>query len=112
MQRLDEILAITTAVEQHLERGEWAQAGVLDAERRQLLEQWFTDPAAAADLAASQDVLRGVLHRNEQAIGRLQSERQRLQAVAALGNRAIRAYGHNASGDHVAWLQPAEVTRT
>lgn len=110
MQALDDILALTETVEQHVERGEWAEAGTLDAERCRRLEALFADPRSRADLAAYRDVLQALLLRNRQAIQRVQAEQRRLaQASAALGHArsAVRAYRHNTgTGNLVHLRQP------
>jgi hypothetical protein len=111
MHALDQILLLTETVEGHVERGEWAEAGALDAERCRLLAGLFSDPPPAVDLAACRELLRDLLARNHQTIQRLQGERQRLQADAARSGKAMRAYDRNAAGAPVARLRVVEVNQ-
>lgn len=97
MEQLNRILALTEAVEQHVARGAWSSAGTLDAERRLLLAELCEDPGPAADAQACRQVLQQLLVRNHQMLERLQHERRQLQASAALGDRALRAYESNGS---------------
>jgi len=108
MHSLDQILTLTAAVEQHVERGEWTEAGTLDAERRRLLAELCDDPGPAADPAACREVLQQLLLRNHQTIQRLQVERQRLQATAALSDQAMRAYDRNSTGSTIIPLRTGE----
>ncbi|MCC7256910.1 MAG: flagellar protein FliT [Gammaproteobacteria bacterium] len=110
MQILDDILALTESVEQHVERGEWSEAGALDAERCRRLEALFADPASRSDLAAWRGVLQGLLLRNRQIIQRVQERQQELaQASVALGSarRAVHAYGRNTGPGNLVYLRPS-----
>ncbi|QOJ30999.1 MAG: flagellar protein FliT [Gammaproteobacteria bacterium] len=109
MHGLDQILLLTEAVEQHVERGEWAEAGALDDERRRLLAGLCGDGAPASGLPACRELLRELLSRNDQTIQRVQAERQRLQADAARSGKAMRAYDRNAAGTSVSRLRTVEV---
>lgn len=99
MQVLDQIIALTETVEQHVERGEWNEAGALDAERCRLLSELFADPAAAPDLADHRDVLQQLLMRNTQTVERVRERRQQLASESAQWRQAsgaVRAYRYNA----------------
>lgn len=108
MQALDQILALTETVEHHVERGEWAEAGALDAERCRLLAELFADPASAADLAAYREVLQNLLVRNRQTIQRVQAQQQQLARESAALSRAggaVRAYRRNTGADNLLYLR-------
>jgi hypothetical protein len=112
MQALDRILALTETVEQRVERGEWAEAGALDAERCRLLAELFADPRSAADLAACRDVFEQLLIRNRRTIQRVQEcQHQLMQSGAALqrAGSAVRAYHRNAAPDNLVFLRDARV---
>ena len=112
MQALNEILALTETVERHVERGEWAEAGALDAERCRLLAQLFADPVAAADPAACRELLQGLLMRNQQTIQRVQAQKLRLARESAQLDRAesaVRAYGRNTGAGNMVHLRDVTV---
>jgi hypothetical protein len=112
MQALDRILALTETVEQHVERGEWAEAGALDTERCRLLAELFADPRSAADIAAYRDVFEQLLIRNRQTIQRVQEcQQQLLNSTAALqrAGGAVRAYRKNAGTGSLVYLRDAMV---
>lgn len=111
-QALDHILALTETVEQHVERGEWAEAGALDAERCRLLAEIFADPRSAADLTAYRDVVEQLLIRNRQTIQRVQECQQQLaQTSSALqhAGNAMRAYRTNSAPANLVFLRNAMV---
>jgi hypothetical protein len=104
---LDRILALTEDVELHVERGEWLEAGTLDAERCRLLAELFADPRSAHDLAAYREVLESLLIRNRQTIQRVQESRQQLVKTSSALQRAggaMRAYGRNTGTDNLVYL--------
>jgi hypothetical protein len=112
MQSLDRILALTETVEQHVERGEWAEAGALDAERCRLLAELFADPHSAADLAAYRDVFEQLLIRNRQTVQRVQEFQQQLMRSSSALQRAggaVRAYRRNAGPGNLVYLRDAMV---
>jgi hypothetical protein len=114
MQALDRILALTETVEQHVERGEWAEAGALDAERCRLLAELFADPGCAADLAAYREVLQQLLLRNQQTIQRVQAQQQQLAQESSQFERAsgaVRAYRRNAGAGNLVYLRDATVNQ-
>jgi hypothetical protein len=113
MQALDRILALTETVEHHVERGEWTEAGTLDAERCRLLADLFADPDSAADRAAYREILQQLLVRNAQTIQRVR-ERQRALVLesgeARAAGCALRAYRTNGVGaDNLVYLHPTAV---
>jgi hypothetical protein len=111
-QALDHILALTEVVEQHVERGEWAEAGSIDAERCRLLAELFADPRSAADLAAYRDVFEQLLIRNRQTIQRVQdSQHQLVRSSSALrrAGHAVHAYQANAGRGNLVFLRHAMV---
>jgi hypothetical protein len=113
MQALDQILALTETVEQHVERGEWLEAGALDAERCRLLAELFARPGSAADLAAYRDVLQELVVRNRQTIQRVQEQKRQLESAAALAGRsgnAMQAYGRNTAPGNLVYLREPQVT--
>jgi hypothetical protein len=115
MQALDRILSLTEIVEQHVERGEWAEAGEIDAERCRLLAELFTDPGATADLAPYRDVLQQLLIRNRQTIERVQECQQQLVRSSAALQRAggaMRAYRKAAGSSNLVYLRDAMVNES
>ena len=114
MPTLDQILALTETVEQHVERGEWTEAGALDAERCRLLAELFADRASAADLAAYREVLQQLLVRNRQTIQRVQAHQKQLARDSAELQRAtdaMSAYRRNTDTgpDNLVYLRKATV---
>jgi ABC-type hemin transport system substrate-binding protein len=110
MRALDEIVALTESVERHVERGEWSEAGALDAERCQRLAELFADPSSARDLAAYRGVLQDLLLRNQQTVQRVQEQREQLARATATLSRAgtaVRAYGRNTGGNNLVYLRQA-----
>lgn len=112
MPTLDQIIELTETVEQHVERGEWTEAGALDAERCRLLAELFADPASAVDLAAYREILQQLLVRNRQTIQRIEDQKQQLAGAAAeldRGTGAVRAYRRNTGPGNLIYLR--ETTR-
>jgi hypothetical protein len=112
MQALDDIVALTETVERHVERGEWAEAGALDAERCRLLAELFADPSSASDLAAYRAVLQDLLLRNQQTIQRVQALRDQMaEASAKLAHAGgvVRAYERNTGPGNLVFLRDARV---
>ncbi len=108
MEALDQIVTLTESVEQHVERGEWAEAGALDAERCRLLAELFTDPSSARDLAACRALLQELLLRNQQTVQRIQAQRDQLaQASADLtrADGAVRAYRRHTGRSNLVYLR-------
>ena len=98
MKTLDRIMEITEAVEQFVERGAWAEAGVLDEERRRLLTELLNDDSRET-LDEYREFLQGLLKRNEDTVHRMGERRRELLATAAgelnAGRSVARAYGEN-----------------
>lgn len=98
MTALDEIMALTDAIEERVNAGDWAGATGLDAERRQLLGGLFeADPLAARD-SGVRAVLEQLRARNEAAVASLSVARQALTAAARqlqAAPVAVRAYERN-----------------
>lgn len=115
MQALEEIFALTDAVELHVERGEWTEAGALDAERCRLLAGLLADPAGVTDRAALREVLQSLLMRNQQTTARVQARQQALaQSTAALDLApiAVRAYERNTATGTRIYLRTAQGSAT
>jgi hypothetical protein len=115
MRGLDRIMALTESVERHVERGEWAEAGTLDAERCRLLAELFADPTSARDLAAYRDVLRELLARNQRTIERVAGRRRELAAESAEARRAtgaVHAYRRAAGPGNLVYLREPQGSET
>lgn len=115
MQGLDHIMALTEQVEHHVERGEWAEAGALDAERCRLLADLFADPDSAADLAAYREVLQQLLVRNQQTIQRVNAQKQQLSRETSRWRQAsgaARAYSRNAGPGNLVYLREPEANES
>ena len=112
MQALDRILSLTEQVEHHVERGEWAEAGALDADRCRLLAELFADPESAADLAAYREAVEQLLMRNQQTIERVAARREQLSRESSSwqgASRAVRAYRRNSGPGNLVYLADPEV---
>lgn len=98
MTGLDQILALTDAIEDRVNAGDWAGATGLDAERRHLLCDLFAaDPLAARD-STTRAVLEQLRARNDATAASLASARQALAAAArqlTAAPGAVRAYERN-----------------
>lgn len=98
MTTLDQIMALTDAIEDRVNAGDWAGATGLDAERRHLLCDLFeADPQAARD-GGVRAVLEQLRARNEAAVVSLTAARQALAAAArqlTAAPGAVRAYERN-----------------
>lgn len=108
MQALDEIITLTDAVESHVEHGDWAGAGALDARRCALLATLFDDPAAAGTLAAHRSVLQDLLLRNQRTLQRVhlcQEQLTRASAALTQAHGALRAYTRAGGTDNSVYLR-------
>lgn len=98
MKTLDRIMEITEAVEQFVERGAWAEAGILDEERRRLLAELLHGDCRETP-EEYREFLQGLLKRNEDTVQRVAEYRRTLLASAAgelnAGRSVARAYGEN-----------------
>lgn len=98
MKILDRIMEITETVEQFVERGAWAEAGILDEERRRLLQDLVTGDSGDS-IAEYREFLQALLRRNEGTVQRLGERRRKTLAAAAgainAGRSVARAYGEN-----------------
>lgn len=98
MSSLDHIMALTDAIEDRVNAGDWAGATGLDAERRHLLCEFFAaEPQAARD-SSVRAVLEQLRARNEATASSLGAACQALaQAARQLTGApaAVRAYERN-----------------
>ena len=101
MEAIDRILELTRRVQDEIDRGNWAQAGVLNNERQQLLANLVDDQGLDHLEPEALAALREVLDQNRQAIEAVKTKKsallddsQRLRRGAA----AIRSYHSNAGG--------------
>jgi len=102
MEVLDRILALTEIVERHVERGEWNEAGALDAERYRLLAGLFADPAAKARLAPCRALFEKLIERNGRTVEILERRQREIASQSeqlSRGNGAARAYRVNGTPD-------------
>lgn len=104
MNALDRILELTAAVERHVDRGAWAEAGALDAERRRLLaELCDTGPAVGF-----RDVLQELLARTQQTLQHVEARRQATADALGqlnLARDAVRDYERNTAHGHLRQLR-------
>lgn len=106
MNALDRILALTTAVEQHVDRGAWAEAGALDAERRRLL----TELCSSARPADFREVLQQLLARNESTVQGLEARKQATADTLGqlnVARGAVRDYERNSAHGNLVYLRTA-----
>jgi hypothetical protein len=104
MSTLDRILELTTAVERHVDRGAWAEAGALDAERRRLLEEL----CSAGPAGSFRDVLQELLARNRQTVQQVEARQQETADVLGQLNTArdaMRDYQRNSAHSHLGRLR-------
>jgi hypothetical protein len=98
MTGLDQIMALTAAIEDRVNAGDWAGATGLDIERRHLLCELFeADPAAARD-NGTRTVLEQLRARNDATVAGLAGAHQALAAAARnlkAAPVAVRAYERN-----------------
>jgi hypothetical protein len=106
MNALDRILALTTAVEQHVDRGAWAEAGALDAERRRLLAE-LCDSGPSASF---RDVLQDLLARTQNTVRELETRKQETADTLGQLNMArgpVRDYERNSAHGNLVYLRSA-----
>lgn len=93
---LERALAVTRALRDRVEVGDWGGAAELENERRELLEAFFARRPPATELARVLGQMRELIASNDALIG-LAEHQQRAVAreadTVATGRRAIRAYG-------------------
>lgn len=96
MDPLERALAVTQALRERVEAGDWGAAAALESERRVLLEDFFSTRPPADQLARALGMLRDLIASNDALIG-LAEHQQRAVAREAdtisTGRRALRAYG-------------------
>lgn len=96
---LDRILELTRQVEEQVDRGDWLQAGSLDMERRQLLEDLVAGDGLQKLAPEARAALQEILARNQHTVAKVQERQNRLAAASVQLNRArgaVRAYQVNA----------------
>lgn len=106
MNALDRILALTTAVEQHVDRGAWAEAGTLDAERRRLL----TELCNGGPPADFREVLQELLTRTELTVRELETRKQATADTLGqlnMARGAVRDYERNSAHGNLVYLRTA-----
>ena len=107
MQQIDDILALTEAVQEHIDAGRWAEAGVLERQRLDLLKTLFADGGLAELGEEGEKLARDLLSRTagmtvevNQRKGDLQEKTRQVNAAA----KAVNAYRRNVPVD--AWGKP------
>jgi hypothetical protein len=106
MNALDRILELTAAVESHVNRGAWAEAGALEAERRRLL----TDLCEAGAAQSFRDVLQELLARTQDTVRHLEHRKQETaDALSQLNTArsAMRNYERNSADGTLIYLREA-----
>jgi hypothetical protein len=107
---LDKILEITETVEQFVERGAWAEASVLDQERRRLLMELLNDSTGEAR-RHHEEALRNLLERTNRMLTRAHEMRSTTLAAASQelnsNPEAIKAYGKNIADDNLVYFRRA-----
>lgn len=98
MNRLDDILALTAAIEQHVLDADWTAAAEVDTRRRALLLALFDEQPGAAHDSAAREVLQQLMARNNQLMAQVGEQRhttdQTLRQLNAAPT-AMRAYDRN-----------------
>ncbi len=115
MSSLEKILELTDAVEQHVERGEWAEASRIDGERCELLAVLLADGNPARGLHGVRAALEQILLRNRLTVARAEAQREELGKEAALferNARAMRSYDRNTATGSVAFLRHPQGSKT
>jgi hypothetical protein len=93
---LERALMVTRSLCERVEQGDWGAAAGLEAERRQLLEDFFAARPPAEELGHVVALLKDLIAANDSLIG-MADHHQRLLAreaeTIAIGRVAVRAYG-------------------
>lgn len=103
MDQIDRILALTDRVQQCVDKGHWAEANALEAERLAMLTELFARDDIGSYGPACENLARDLLARNRGMIRTLGIQRQRLNETSRQLNaapRAIHAYRTNAHSGH------------
>ncbi|MDJ0927106.1 MAG: hypothetical protein QNJ73_05585 [Gammaproteobacteria bacterium] len=101
MSLLDEILALTDAVERCIDSGDWLGASDVNARRQQLLVELCGDGNERRLDSATRAALSQILQRNQATESRLRGERNRIAGSASKlkrGRQALDAYRLNTGG--------------
>ena len=97
---LDRILELTRQVEEQVDRGDWLQAGTVDRERRQLLENLLAGDGLQKLAPEARAALQEILARNQHTVAKVRERQEQLAAASVQLNRAkgaVRAYQANAT---------------
>ena len=93
MQQIDEILALTDQVQQYIDDGRWAEAGLLEKKRMQLLSQLFARDDLAAIGPDCEQLVRDLLARNASMAETVMASRGHLEETTRRINTATEAVG-------------------
>lgn len=93
MQQIDEILALTDQVQQFIDDGRWAEAGLLEKKRMQLLSQLFARDDLAAIGPDCEQLVRDLLARNANMAETVMASRGNLEKTTQRINAATKAVG-------------------
>lgn len=92
---LELALAVSGRLRECVEAADWQAAAALEAERRGLLERYFSAPPPAAELGRAVALLRQLIRLNDELVGMAEHVQRGLAREAdtvATGRRATRAY--------------------
>mgnify|MGYP001558117038 CR=1 FL=1 len=102
MSLLDQIMALTTAIEDRVAGADWAGATDLDLERRELLHELFARQPDVARDAKARGILEQLRARTDSSSAALQDTRRAMSAAAwqlQSGRNIVRAYECNTDND-------------
>ena len=93
---LERLLDLTNTVHEAINAGDWKNAAIAEAERREMLEAYVEQERASnGNLANLSEELAGLQTRSNRLIGELAHHRRRLEQKACelgRGRRAVNAY--------------------
>lgn len=97
---LERALELSRQLAGRVDAGDWQAAAALEAERRALLEEFFSVPPPAAELPRTIELLKQLLTANDLLVGRaehLQRGLAREAETIGTGRRAVLAYSSHAN---------------
>ena len=102
MNKIDQILELTTRVEDRIDDGDWAEAAALDNQRCEVIGTYLNEVGDGPGRAAAAHMLRELLARNELAMRKVQVMRELIVEQSSelrAADGAVKAYvAHTASG--------------
>lgn len=95
MSTIDQILELTSRVEDCIDGGDWGEAAALDNQRCELIGRYLNEVGDGPGRAAAASMLRELLARNELAMRKVQVMRELISEQSSdlrAGDSAVKAY--------------------